>query len=124
MASHVLSRPAEQLVLERIPSLLHLEALLALRRELRQWLDAPVLAAVLRVPAAVAERVLEDPGGANLVDVRIGSSLAFRFAPLDARVLPLIDEIAAVRNADSRVIEAAFARRGTGLSSVDRNSRV
>jgi len=109
MRSRTLSRAAEQLVRSRIPSLLHLEILLLLRHDLRQWLNAPALAAVLRIPAEAAERALGDLAGANLVDVRIGSSLAFRFAPIDAGLLPVIDEIDALHHANRQVVEHLLA---------------
>lgn len=111
MTSRIPSRSAERFVRDRVRSLLHLEILLLLRRDLRQWLHAPALAASLRVPAEVAERALEELAGANLVDVRIGSHLAFRFAPLDAGLLPVIDEIGALYGADQRVIEELLPNR-------------
>ncbi|CAN5832673.1 hypothetical protein BH18ACI5_BH18ACI5_18780 [soil metagenome] len=111
MTERAISSAAERFLQDRIASLLHLEVLLLLGRDGSRWVDAGTIAAALRVSVASTERVLENLGAANLVDVKLGSSLAFRFAPMDEQVLPLIDEVAGIYFADRPMLELLLARQ-------------
>jgi hypothetical protein len=112
MTERRLSEAAEQFLNARIGSMLHLEILLVLRRDAQQWATPASLAAALRVSVESTERALEHIGAANLIDVKIANSLAYRFAPIDDRVRPLIDEIAAVHYEDRQALEVILTRRG------------
>jgi hypothetical protein len=109
--SSPLSASARHFLDSRIPSLLHLEVLLQLRRDPGQWSSAESVAAALGIAPPSVERVLEELGSQNLVDVRIASDLVYRFAPLDEAVLPLIAELAEARYADRELLEAILANR-------------
>jgi hypothetical protein len=106
-----LSAAAEQFLRARIGSMLHLDVLLLLRRDVQQWVTPAGLASALRVAIESTERALEHMGAANLIDVKIGTSLAYRFAPIDGGVYPLLDEIAIVYYADRQALERVFAER-------------
>jgi hypothetical protein len=106
-----LSQSARQFLDEKIPSLLHLEVLLVLRRDPDQWSSAAAVASQLGIAPASVERVLEELGARNLVDVRIASNLVYRFAPLDETVLPVLTELAEARYADRQGLESILASR-------------
>jgi hypothetical protein len=108
-----LSGAAEQFLQDHIGSMLHLDILLLLRRDVQQWYTPAALAASLRVSVESTERALEHLGAANLIDVKIGNSLAYRFAPIDTGVRPLIDEIATVHYEDRQALEAVLVRSGS-----------
>jgi|SRR5688572_1630648 hypothetical protein len=112
MTERRLSEAAEQFLQQSVGSMLHLEIVLLLRRDVQQWFTPAALAVVLRVSVDSTERALEHLAAANLIDVKIGNSLAYRFAPLDADVRPLIDEIARVHYEDRQALEAILARWG------------
>ncbi len=112
MTERRLSEAAEHFLHNRIGSMLHLDILLLLRRDVQQWFTPAALAAALRVSVDSAERALEHLGAANLIDVKIGNSLAYRFAPIDDGVRPSIDEIATMHYEDRRSLEIALARSG------------
>ena len=112
MTERRLSEATEQFLHHRIRSMLHLDILLLLRRDVRQWFTPAALATALRVSVDSAERALEHLGAANLIDVKIGNSLAYRFAPVDDEVRPWIDEIATLHFEDRQALEAALARSG------------
>src|SRR5688500_18230873 len=120
MTERRLSESAEQFLHSRIGSMLHLEILLLLRRDVQQWFTPAALAAALRVSVDSTERALEHQGAANLINVKIGNSLAYRFAPIDTGVRPVIDAIATVHYENRQALEAVMARtggrRGTGSS--------
>ena len=117
MTERRLSESADQFLHSRIGSMLHLEILLLLRRDVQQWFIPAALAAALRVSVDSTERALELLGAANLIDVKIGNSLAYRFAPIDEGVRPLIDEMATLHYEDRQALEAVLAtRRGAGAA--------
>jgi len=53
------------------------------------------MASHLRTSALSAATALETLGRSNLVDVRVGGSLSYRYAPVDARLEAIVDELAA-----------------------------
>jgi hypothetical protein len=117
MAERRLSAAAEQFLESRIGSLLHLEVLLLLRHDPTQWFNAPAVATRLHVSEATAERVLEQLGAANLIDVRIRSGLGFRFAPTESALVPVIDEIAVAHHDDRQALETRLAQRRRGAGA-------
>jgi hypothetical protein len=112
MTRRRLSEAAEQFLHDRIGSMLQLDILLLLRRDVPQWFTPAALAAALRVSEGSVERALEHLGTVNLLDVKIGNSLAYRFAPIDDGVRPPIDEIATLHYQDRQALEAVPARSG------------
>jgi len=106
-----LSESAAQFLHERLGSLLHLDILLMLRRAPQQWFTPALLSAALSVSADSTERALEHLGAANLIDVKIGNSLAYRFAPVDEGVRPLIDEIATLHDEYRQALGVVLVRR-------------
>ncbi len=89
-----LSPAALHFVQKCVESLLDLEILLLLYREPRVWRGADTVARHLGVALQSAEQALENLGARNLLDVRIGSTLVYRFAPVDKAVVPLLNEVA------------------------------
>jgi hypothetical protein len=52
---------------------------------LARW-SVELVAATLRISAPSAGQALEDLGLGNLLDVRVGEALAYRFAPVNSTV--------------------------------------
>src|SRR5687768_2946060 len=101
--SAALSPSAEQFLRLRVASPLHLEVLLMLRRDVTQWWSAETLSMPLRASVESTERALEALGAANLVDVKLASSVVYRFAPLERVAVSVLDEIAAMHCQDRAV---------------------
>jgi hypothetical protein len=91
-----LSPAAARLLHDVVVSSTRLDVLLLLRSEPARWWSVDVVAATLRISVASAAQALEDLGLGNLLDVRVGETLAYRFAPMDSRVSDTIAEIAAL----------------------------
>jgi hypothetical protein len=113
MTERRLSEAAEQFLHDHIGLMLHVDILLLLRRDVQQWFTPAALAVALRVSVDSAERALEHLGAANLIDVKIGNSLAYRFAPIDEAIRPSIDEIATLHYEDRRALEAVLVKSDT-----------
>jgi hypothetical protein len=96
-ALHFLQKCAE--------SLIDLEILLLLYREPRVWRGAEAVARQLGVALESAEQALEKLGARNLLDVRIASTLVYRFAPVDKSILPLLTEVAQAQSRHPRMLE-------------------
>lgn len=89
-----LSATAKELLGEKITSILQLDVLLLVFSEAERWWDADQVGAALRVPARLASEALEDLGTSNLLDVKIGNTIAYRFAPARPETAALIREVA------------------------------
>ena len=66
-----------------VRSQLHIDILLLLCRDTARWWHAGQLAAELGVPEDGILDALEQLASSNLLDVRIGSTLSYRFSPVD-----------------------------------------
>jgi hypothetical protein len=93
MAS-TLSNAAGDFLAACIHSLLELDILLVLHNEGDRWWNADQVAAEMRIAIPLAASALESLASHNLLDVRIGVSLAYRYSPLDGAVRALTAEIA------------------------------
>lgn len=91
-----LSPAAGRLLRDTVVSSTRLDVLLLLRSEPARWWNVETVTATLRISAPSAEQALEGLGRGNLLDVRVGEALAYRFAPVDSKVSDTISEIAAL----------------------------
>ena len=95
LVPHPLSADAERFLRDAISSALQLDALSVLHADRDRWWTAAAMASHLRTSALSAATALETLGRSNLVDVRVGGSLSYRYAPVDARLEAIVDELAA-----------------------------
>jgi hypothetical protein len=88
-----LSEIARALLGEKVTSLLQLDVLLLVYSGLERWWDAEQVAQMLRVPASAASAALEDLATGNLLDVKIGNTISYRFAPSGPETAAVIREV-------------------------------
>lgn len=93
--ARTLSPQAITFLRECFRSILDLDIILLLERDAARWWSADQIAQELRASASAAASSLEALAARNLLDVRIGSALAYRFAPVQASVAESLAEIAA-----------------------------
>jgi hypothetical protein len=103
-----LSRAAARLLHDVIVSSTRLDVLLLLRSEPARWWNVDAVAAALRISARSAGQALEALGLGNLLDVRVGETLAYRYAPTDSKMADGIAEIAALHYASRDVLLGAL----------------
>lgn len=60
-----------------------------------RWWSATAVALELRVAQSAAREALEELGTTNLLDMRIGNDLTYRFAPWQPEAAQFVAEIAA-----------------------------
>jgi hypothetical protein len=105
-----LSVPARAFLHTHVCSALHLYVLLLLPRERGRWCGVESMATRLRVSAEAVGRALEDLGRKNLVDVRVANDLLYRCEPVNAELLPIIEEIRAAHFDDPWLVEQTFGK--------------
>ncbi|HTI38176.1 MAG TPA: hypothetical protein VL484_11475 [Vicinamibacterales bacterium] len=88
-----LSPAAERFLTDCISSALQLDALSVLTSDRNRWWTTPAMATALRATEAAAAAALEALGRSNVVDVRVGAHLSYRYAPVDAALARVVDEI-------------------------------
>ncbi len=85
----------KQLIATSVRSLDELHALVTCARARDRWWDAADLGQETGMTTALAEGVLENLARRNLLDVRIGEALRYRFSPaspeLEVAVLAILD---------------------------------
>lgn len=79
--------------------------MLLLQGDASRWWSASQVAEELRVSQAMARQALEELGTTNLLDMRIGIDLTYRFAPWQPEAAQFVEEIADARY-DAREIVA------------------
>lgn len=77
-----LSPRASEFLREFIKSVHELDMILVLHRDPSRWWSAEQIAEELSMRADVAARALEALAGRNLLDVRVGETLAYCWVPL------------------------------------------
>ena len=91
----------EQFVLRHVRSLEHLDALVAIHREPARWWTAEALADSVGTSVGTAERILEDLCSANLLSVKVCSTVVYQLSPgspaLQRIVLELLDAFRTAR---------------------------
>lgn len=92
--ARTLSPHARNFLRESVRSLLELDAILLLQRNDQRWWSAEQIAEELRVGSDPASSALESLAACNLLDVRIGGTLAYRFAPVEPAARSTVGEIA------------------------------
>lgn len=90
-----LSPTATDFVRSRLRSILQLDVALLLQADVTVWWSADRVAAELRVGSEAVGHALEELASSNLLDVRIGNDLTYRFAPWHESTARLMAEIAA-----------------------------
>jgi hypothetical protein len=103
-----LSTRASNFLRESIRSVDELETILLLHRDTSRWWSAEQIADVLTMRAEVAALALESLAGRNLLDVRVGASLAYCCAPVHDHLFEVLSEVA---------VDPAAAREVVMLSS-------
>ena len=90
-----LSPAADRFLRDCITSALQLDALAVLQNDCDRWWTTTAMAAQLRTTEAAAAGALEALGRVNVADVRLGSQLSYRCAPIDPGLANVVDELAA-----------------------------
>jgi hypothetical protein len=108
--SSPLSQEAEAFLTACVNSILELDVVLVLQNDDARWWNADQVAAEMRIGMPLAAAALEALAARNLLDVRIGGSLTYRFAPLEDRVRTTTQEISRNHYAARELI---VARRQT-----------
>ena len=108
--SRRLSPRATSFVRESITSLDELETILLLHRDAGRWWSAEQIAGELEMRVDATSRALEALAARNLLDVRVGSSLTYCWAPIHHHD----DVYEAVREVSLEPLEA---RRVIGVCS-------
>ena len=113
-----LSSRATMFLRESIKSVHELDTILVLHRDASRWWSAEQIAEELSMRVDVAARALETLAGRNLLDVRVGETLAYCWAPIHDHdhVFEAVREVA---------LEAVEARDLVAVSSpnVSRSGR-
>jgi len=93
----VISEDLHQFVLDALPSVSHLEAVLLFHTRPERALDAAAVGSALYLVPQAAEVVLADLQRAGVLRALAGSDgpTCFGFAPADAALARLVDELAA-----------------------------
>lgn len=115
-----LSPAAARLLHDVIVSSTRLDILLLLRSEPARWWNVEAVAAALRISAPSAGLALEGLGLGNLLDVRVGEALAYRFAPVDSKIAATIAEIAALHYTSRDTVLAALPGVGRSAAAARR----
>jgi hypothetical protein len=89
-----LSSRAAAFLRESIRSVDELDTILLLHRDASRWWNAEQIAEALAMNAAVASRALEALAGRNLLDVRVGGSLAYCCSPVDDHLFEALADVA------------------------------
>ncbi|HVL70013.1 MAG TPA: hypothetical protein VM364_22330 [Vicinamibacterales bacterium] len=90
-------------------SILQLDIILLLHREENRWWSAEQIAQEIRVGPTTTALALEELASRNLLDVRIGSTLAYRFSPVEEGVRGVLAEIAADHYTAREIVAAGAA---------------
>lgn len=103
LMSHLTARTAAFLRTS-VQSGVEIEILLAMARDEARWWNAPQLAAELRLDETDVAASLEGLAARNLLDVRIGNTLGYRFSPLHASARTAIAEVVSRPNQARAVV--------------------
>jgi hypothetical protein len=106
----------EQFIVEHLRSLEHMEALLLLERDARQWWTADALAGFLGISPGMAEQILDELCSANLLNVRVASAVSYQFSPGSPEMSRLVlDLVEALRYARPRIYALITSRSSRAL---------
>lgn len=106
----------EHFVLQKVRSLDHLDALLAMYREPTRWWTGDMLAETVGTPVDAAERLLEDLCSANFLRVRIASAVVYQYGPESEETERLVvDLVHALRHARVRIYTLLTSRSSRAL---------
>jgi hypothetical protein len=113
-----LSPAADRFLRDCITSALQLDALAILQSDSDRWWTTTAMATQLRTSEPAAAAALEALGRSNVVDVRVGAYLSYRYAPVDAALARVVEEIAAAHyhSRDDLVARVPGLRRTSGAA--------
>jgi hypothetical protein len=97
--------------------------LLFLRRNSNRSWTAGDVGAAIRLPSRVVADELEVLGRQHLVDVRLGSDVRYRYAPIDPALDSLVGLVAASYSEQPALIVAFVRRRPQPLAALDSRQR-
>jgi DNA-binding MarR family transcriptional regulator len=86
----------QRLLFEHVASYEQLEALLLLRAEAREFRSVPQLAEKLRIDESSVAAALDSLTAHRLLEKRAGPPVAYRYAPVEAETMALVDRLAAL----------------------------
>ena len=92
------------MIRRHLGSILQLDVVLLLHANPARWWSADGVAEELRVGQSAAREALEELGSTNLLDMRIGNDLTYRFAPWQPEAAEFMAEIAAAPYAAREVV--------------------
>jgi hypothetical protein len=106
----------EHFVLQKLRSLDHLDALVAMYREPTKWWTGEMLAQSVGTSVGAAERLLDDLCSASLLKVRITSALMYQYSPASEEMERLVaDLVDALRHARVRIYTLITSRSSRAL---------
>ncbi len=88
----VLSAATAAFLRTSVQSALQIDILLTMARDESRWWNARQLAQELSLAETTVASALEGLAARNLLDVRIGGTLGYRFSPLESTARQAIDE--------------------------------
>lgn len=91
--------------------------LVLLRSDPDRWWTVDAVAAALRMSSNSAAQALEALSVGNLLDVRLGEGLAYRFAPLSDDVARAVEELADMHFRSRDAILTAIASQRSALAA-------
>ena len=96
------------------PSTVQIDVLLLLCRDEERWWNAAQLGDELGMSESRVASALEALASCNLLDVRIGSAVGYRFAPVDASTRRAMTEAAASPDQARETVEQIARRLTSG----------
>lgn len=105
-----LSDAARRFLLDDVSSVERLTVLLFLHRWAARWWDAQTLAAEVEMRAETVEPHLEHLSARNLLDVRIATSVLYRYRPGREELAGLVEEVARAHFLHHDVVAAVLDR--------------
>lgn len=91
--------------------------LVLLCSEGERWWTVDAVAAALRMSSNSTSQALETLSMGNLLDVRLGEALAYRFAPLSDDVSKTVEELAEMHYRSRDAVLAAIASQRSALAA-------
>ncbi len=108
-----LTESARRFLVEVIGSLERLDILLVMHHHEGRWWTAATLACELRMPAATVEEDVNALGRQNLINVRLGEHVLYRFDPGTSELRQLVEEIVNVHYANRGAVAAVISSPGS-----------
>jgi hypothetical protein len=105
------SRRVSDLLGERVDSFDKLSILMLLRAERNRAWNPETVAERLNIPPRTVAEALDALCAGGLLDVRIGSTLLFRYNPVDAELAAGVEELVSLYQRDPSVVVSTITAR-------------